>query len=686
MAYIGKTPSQAVRSRYFYTASGGETSFSGADDNGNSLVYTDGNYVDVYLNGVLLVAGADYNTNTTNTVAGITAVAASDIVEIVVYDTFSVFGGDVLGDFTISNGNFTANSLIYPTTDGTSGQFLTTDGSGNLSFATVNTNLVADLTPQLGGTLDANGNSIDMGTYTITDAKVGQWDTAYGWGDHSTQNYAVTTGDTMTGNLDFGDNVYARFGASNDLKIFHTGSSSNIQDSGTGNLNISGDDVVILNAAATETKATFASNGAVTLYYDNNAKIATTNTGVDVTGTVTADGLTVDAGGSRSYFNSSHIRLSDDYNLEWGGGTNYVRGSNASNYLLFATNSSEAMRIDGSGNVGIGTTAPSQKLQVAGSVAANNYFFAPSAATIGTASDTSIEMRTSADATPAMIFRANGSTERMRVDSSGDLLVGKTSSSFSTAGLSLRGNVDAAQFTRSGGPALEVNRLSTDGEIAGFYKDTVKVGSIGVNTDRIYLTGANEGIALDDSLNEIFPCNNAGNTLDDTVILGGSNRRFKDLYLSGGVYLGGTGSSNLLSDYEEGTCTITADAATTSPTSPSTQTGYYTKIGNMVTVWCDLNNIDMAGGAGNLRITGLPFGPSGNAGNKVGPAYTNNFLFQNTSVEQTVVVETAGAGIDWLNLRVCRSDNNAATLVTATSGHINNGVTDVRFTICYKVN
>jgi hypothetical protein len=54
-------------------------------------------------------------------------------------------------------------------------------------------NVVEDLTPQLGGTLDANGNTIDMGVNTITDTKVGQWDTAYGWGDHSTQNYLSTT-------------------------------------------------------------------------------------------------------------------------------------------------------------------------------------------------------------------------------------------------------------------------------------------------------------------------------------------------------------------------------------------------------------------------------------------------------------------------------------------------------------
>jgi hypothetical protein len=108
MAYLGKTPSQAVRQRYYFTASGGETSLSGADDNGNTLTFTDGAYVDVYLNGVLLVAGTDYNTSTANTIGGLTALSASDVVELVVYDTFAVFGGEVQGDFNVSNGGFTA--------------------------------------------------------------------------------------------------------------------------------------------------------------------------------------------------------------------------------------------------------------------------------------------------------------------------------------------------------------------------------------------------------------------------------------------------------------------------------------------------------------------------------------------------------------------------------------------------
>lgn len=93
MAYIGRFSNNvAVRQTYFYTATGGETSLSGADSNGNSLVFTDGTYVDVYLNGVLLVKDTDYNVNTANTIAGLSALSASDVVEIVVYDIFSIAG------------------------------------------------------------------------------------------------------------------------------------------------------------------------------------------------------------------------------------------------------------------------------------------------------------------------------------------------------------------------------------------------------------------------------------------------------------------------------------------------------------------------------------------------------------------------------------------------------------------
>ena len=101
MPYLGKTPSQATRQRYYKTASGGETSISGTMTTGGTLTFNDGEFVDVKLNGVSLVAGTDYNTTTANTIGGLSALAANDQVEIVVYDTFSVFSGDVDSDLSV---------------------------------------------------------------------------------------------------------------------------------------------------------------------------------------------------------------------------------------------------------------------------------------------------------------------------------------------------------------------------------------------------------------------------------------------------------------------------------------------------------------------------------------------------------------------------------------------------------
>jgi hypothetical protein len=163
MAYLGKTPSQAVRNRYYYTATGGETSLSGADDNSNVLIFADGNYVDVALNGVTLVAGTDYNTTTANTIAGLTALVASDVVEVIVYDTFSVFSGNVNGDFTVG-GTLTAASYSgLPTTTLTSlgipnHDDITVDAAGNV--------LIGDSAPQITSKLTVSGNgSADTGTF-----------------------------------------------------------------------------------------------------------------------------------------------------------------------------------------------------------------------------------------------------------------------------------------------------------------------------------------------------------------------------------------------------------------------------------------------------------------------------------------------------------------------------------------
>jgi hypothetical protein len=95
-------------------------------------------------------------------------------------------------------------------------------------------------------------------------------------------------GGTLTGDLNFGDNVDANFGAGADLKIHHDGSHSHIHDNGTGNLKVRADNLQLMNAAAS---ASFiegvTSSGVVTLYHARNApKLATSATGIAVTGTL----------------------------------------------------------------------------------------------------------------------------------------------------------------------------------------------------------------------------------------------------------------------------------------------------------------------------------------------------------------------------------------------------------------
>ena len=117
MSYIGKTTDGfGVRDRFVYVVSAGATSVSGADANGATLKFTDGAYVDVYLNGVLLKPTTDYNTSTANTIAGISAMTVSDEVTVIVYDVFTV--ADTVS--ATSGGTFNGNITISSTDAGSS--------------------------------------------------------------------------------------------------------------------------------------------------------------------------------------------------------------------------------------------------------------------------------------------------------------------------------------------------------------------------------------------------------------------------------------------------------------------------------------------------------------------------------------------------------------------------------------
>ena len=243
--------------------------------------------------------------------------------------------------------------------------------------------LTANRTFTVGGgtgiTVNANDIAIDS-NYTGFDSR-----------------YVNVTGDTMTGDLSFGDNDKAIFGAG-DLQIYHNSANnkSYIEESGTGNLVIRGSDIDILSGNG-EAAINVAQDGAVTLYNDNNAKLATTATGIDVTGTVTADDILLNTGGKfRSSIDTSSVALS--------GGTNSNVGANivaygsthssAANDLIIRRSGTKFALFDGATgdinfyedtgttpkffwsaadeSLGINTSSPATKLHIAGSSSVRN--------------------------------------------------------------------------------------------------------------------------------------------------------------------------------------------------------------------------------------------------------------------------------------------------------------------------
>ena len=92
MPYIGKSPTNGVRTRFLYTASANQTVFSGSDSASNVLTYSDGMYMDVYQNGVLLKPTTDYAATNGTSVTLTTGASASDVIEMVVYDVFNIQG------------------------------------------------------------------------------------------------------------------------------------------------------------------------------------------------------------------------------------------------------------------------------------------------------------------------------------------------------------------------------------------------------------------------------------------------------------------------------------------------------------------------------------------------------------------------------------------------------------------
>ena len=407
---------------------------------------------------------------------------------------------------------------------------------------------------------------------------------------------SASAGGTFQGNVNFGasanfgDNDRLNFGAGADLQIFHNGSNSYVRDNGTGILILQGASGVHIQGRNATDMIRANEDSSVDLYFDDVVKLATTSTGITVSGKLGIDNTSATAllsvGGSGTalgttggnninlmtlqavtsnndllVFTSERLTTGTD----WTSAAQRIQrkidaspmgymqfGNRDSDLITFGENATEYMRIDGDGKVGIGTDNPSYKLHV--SAGAGNGIFveddninggSPSIKVLGKRTDGNAsqafsgklllsgvrgggkalngkhlgtlafggnhtsgatanvlypasisgiaegDFNSAADMPAGLVFYTGSAgavegggaagtmgTEAMRIDSSGNLLVGKTAESGGTAGHFFSSS-GYARATRNGSMSL-LNRLTSDGSAIDFQKNGTGVGSISV--------------------------------------------------------------------------------------------------------------------------------------------------------------------------------------------------------------
>ena len=367
---------------------------------------------------------------------------------------------------------------------------------------------------------------------------------------------------------------------------------------------------------------------ATAITVDSSENVSLTGA-LDVTGTVTADGLEV-----------SGLVTLDDYSGNSGrgrinignSGQKFIEGLDTGNggsgsYLKIGSGSTTQLTIDNAGNVGIGVDAPVAALEVSRGNAAYAGIFSSIQGQgrvvlfkDNHASPTKYNWLIGAQYNANNAFEITPSTAvggytfssvGLMVTETGNVLVGKTSVDSNTVGVEAKSD-GTLTATVAADTVSILNRKTIDGEILRLQKDGSPVASIGVlNSNNLTVSGtvADHG-GLQFGTHAVLPME-ANADSNGTVDLGASGSRWKDLYLSGGVVFGPASASNVssqtLDDYEQGTYTATVSPSSGTITlNTSYNTAAYTKVGRSVTVTGLLVASAVSSPSGTLDIS-LPF-------------------------------------------------------------------------------